>query len=314
MSLTACKNMDSVFDNCTNDELDFDVIFDEDDELIDTVCGVKENGEPLTGVDFEELHNTDDEADPDDLRDALGPDNDNLQGAKKSDIEGAEENELCDRQEIKNLEKNGESDIDKFLDADNREDDYAEGKANGKPVDADTVTGYIKKDPDIATESDDFSLDAAIDPLGYPSDDGSGKDKPINGEDNGDDANGKVKDADPTADAEVEGEDKYQATDDASVKEDADIDSFLDEGDDPEMSNEDDGNDDNDNTDADVPSSECGGGLPSGVQVKEGTDIDDALEDDIAADAEDDNVEATMDLSYDSSDEDIIDMVIGNKD
>lgn len=309
MSLTACKNMDSVFDDCTNDELDFDVIFDEDDELIDSVCGVKENGDPLTGVDFEDLHNTDDEAKPDDLRDTLGPDNDNLQGTKKSDIEGAEKKEFCDAQEIDNLEKNGKADIDNLLDG--NEDDYAEGKADGKVVDSDTVTGVIKKDPDIATESDDFSLDNAIDPLGYPSDDGSDKNKPINSEDNGDDANGKVEDADPTADAEVEGEDKYQSTDDASVKEEVDIDAALDEtgsGDDPELA------DDADEPEADSTADECGGGIPNGVKIKEGTDIDDTLDDQDVESVEDDDVEASTDLSYDSSDEDIIDMVMGECD
>ena len=311
MSLVSSKNMDSVFDQCTEDELDFDVLFDEDDELIDSVEGLKENGEPLTGVDFEELHNTDDEAEPDDLRDALGPDNDNLFGTKKSDIEGAEEYDIPDNDDN---EKDGKSDIDKFLDGENREDDYAEGKADGTVHDdIDTVTGYIKKDPDIATESDDFSLDAAIDPNGAPSCDGSDKEEPVSGEMPSDDGDGKVEDADDASvkDTEPEGEEGYQATDDASVKESADIDSILDENDDIDDDTED---YDGDDVQGDDIVTDCGnGGIPAGVEVKEGTDVDDELDDATAAEAEEEPT-GTMDLEYDSSDEDLIDMVLGKED
>ena len=309
MSLTACKNMDSVFDQCTEDELDFDVLFDEDDELVDTVCGVKENGEPLTGVDFEQLHNTDDEAEPDDLRDALGPDNDNTFGAKKDDIEGSKEYDPCDAQEIDNLEKNGKADIDKFLDADHREDDYADGKADGKTYDnIDTVTGYIKKDSDIMSECDE--LDAAINPNGYPSDDGSDKPEPVSGDDHGDDADGKkIEDADVSgnADAEVEGEDDYQ--DSEGVGESFDIDSALDE--DASENDDIDSDDDGETVENDV--DECGGSIAAGVKVKEAADVDDALDDEVIDDVEDDTA-ATGDYTYDPSDEDLIDMVLGNKD
>ena len=310
MSLVSSKNMDSVFDQSTKDELDFDVIFDEDDELIDTVNGLKENGEPLTGVDFEELHNTDDEADPDDLRDALGPDNDNLFGTKKSDIEGAEENDIPDNDDN---EKDGPSDIDKFLDGSHREDDYENGKANGKVYDLDTVTGYIKKDPDIATEAEDFSLDAAIDPNGAPSCDGSDKEEPVSGEMPSDEGDGKIEDADDASvdNTDPEGEDEYQHTNDASVKESGDIDFILDENEDMEDDTE-----ELDDTDAgeDESTDECGnGGIPSGVEVKEGADVDNALDDEDIESLEDGGDESTTDLSYDSSDEDLIDMVLGGK-
>ena len=43
------SQMDSVFD----DGLDFDVIFDDDDKLIDTVTGVKEDGTSLLGDEYE---------------------------------------------------------------------------------------------------------------------------------------------------------------------------------------------------------------------------------------------------------------------
>lgn len=47
------ENMDSVFSNCTDKELAFDVMFDQDDALIDIVAGVNEAGEFVTGEDPE---------------------------------------------------------------------------------------------------------------------------------------------------------------------------------------------------------------------------------------------------------------------
>lgn len=46
------NNMDSVFANCTDEELSFDVMFDEEDTIIDIIAGVDEAGVPLTGEDF----------------------------------------------------------------------------------------------------------------------------------------------------------------------------------------------------------------------------------------------------------------------
>lgn len=48
------KNMDSVFADCTADELEFDIMFDEDDSLIDIVEGFTEDGIPLTGPNPED--------------------------------------------------------------------------------------------------------------------------------------------------------------------------------------------------------------------------------------------------------------------
>ena len=59
------------------------------------------------------------------------------------------------------------------------------------------------------------------------------------------------------------------------------------------------------------------GGCAPGVKIKEGTDIDDTLDDADVESVEDDNAdsgEASTDLSYDSSDEDLIDMVMGECD
>ena len=51
--MDATKNMDSVFAACTESELDFDVMFDDDDSIIDSIAGVDEAGNLLTGEDFD---------------------------------------------------------------------------------------------------------------------------------------------------------------------------------------------------------------------------------------------------------------------
>ena len=60
--MKVAKNMDSVFANCTSDELDFDLMFDEDDSLIDAVAGVNEAGIPWTGPDPESEYQLDGDA------------------------------------------------------------------------------------------------------------------------------------------------------------------------------------------------------------------------------------------------------------
>lgn len=47
--MKVAKNMDSVFADCTEKELDFDILFDDEDTLIDLVAGVDESGEYITG-------------------------------------------------------------------------------------------------------------------------------------------------------------------------------------------------------------------------------------------------------------------------
>ena len=47
------KDMDTVFDQCTDDELSFDILFDDDDTIIDHMAGVDEAGVPITGPDFD---------------------------------------------------------------------------------------------------------------------------------------------------------------------------------------------------------------------------------------------------------------------
>ena len=42
---------DTVFANANDEELEFDVMFDQEDELIDTIVGCNESGDPLTGAE-----------------------------------------------------------------------------------------------------------------------------------------------------------------------------------------------------------------------------------------------------------------------
>lgn len=136
MSVT--NSMDSVFAGCTEDELDFETMFDQEDSLIDTVNGVNENGDPLTGVDFEELHQTQDDSTVADVKD--GEADDNLMGAKG--IEGTNEPNPDDNSVKGELGK--KSDADELYG--NAEEDYQEKdeKNPPKPDDGD-VTNTIDK-------------------------------------------------------------------------------------------------------------------------------------------------------------------------
>ena len=165
MGITA--SMDSVFDNCTEKELDFDTMFDQEDSLIDTVNGVNESGDPLTGVDFAELHQTDDDATPKDVADELGEGHDTKNGSP--DPEGADE-EKSEDNSVKG-EVGKESEADKFTkDADENyqkngnedgpkpdagEVDETIDKAVGEGVDIDTVLDEAQEGRDIDSVLDE---------------------------------------------------------------------------------------------------------------------------------------------------------------
>lgn len=96
------NKMDSVFDDVADSVTDFDVMFDDDDHLVDVVEGFASNGKPLTGDEFEDIHLSDDEkgdpdstfdldddCDPNDIKDALT--GDELMGASIKDIENGSE-------------------------------------------------------------------------------------------------------------------------------------------------------------------------------------------------------------------------------
>ena len=134
------KNMDSVFDDCTENELDFDTIFDQEDCLIDTVAGVNESGDPVTGCDdFEVMHQTADDATPKDIKDELGEGHDIDNGAPNP--EGSEEAEVQDVSVKGEVDKPSEA--DKFIG--DPEEDYQDAKDSAKGADASDVTATIDK-------------------------------------------------------------------------------------------------------------------------------------------------------------------------
>ena len=130
-NIGAAKNMDSVFATFTDDELEQDLIFDEDDQLVEIVEGYTEEGNTIFEEDeeiFKIAHQIEAENDdtPEDVRkDAeklLGPDNDTDQ--KITGIENVKDEKIDDSNTIDQLKKNGESEADKELGLDKLEDEY----------------------------------------------------------------------------------------------------------------------------------------------------------------------------------------------
>ena len=112
------SKMDSVFDDVANSVTDFDVMFDDDDHLVDVVEGFASNGKPLTGDEFEDIHLSDDEkgdpdstfdldddCDPNDIKDTLGG-RDDLFGSSLKDVENGSEWDIDNNNKyFKNEEK-----------------------------------------------------------------------------------------------------------------------------------------------------------------------------------------------------------------
>lgn len=155
---------DSVFDKSTEDELDFDVMFDEDDALVDSVEGIKEDGTPLTGDEFEGIHLSDDEpgkdlattndlddkTTPDDVKDALG-DQDETLGTKK--IEDGSEQKIGDNTDNEKKDAKGD-DLAWFEDED---DKYQDADFSDKVVDPEEINKAIdsvKECDDVAASED----------------------------------------------------------------------------------------------------------------------------------------------------------------
>lgn len=149
--MRAAKNMDSVFANSMQDESEFDVIFDYEDSLIDTVNGVNEAGDPLTGVDFVDLHQDQTDATPDDFD--HGSD-ENRFGAPNP--EGSKDPVVQDTSVKGEVGKKSDAD-DLYDDA---ECDYHCG-GNGPKPNEDSVTDTIDKVIEAwdAEEDDDVSID-----------------------------------------------------------------------------------------------------------------------------------------------------------
>ena len=110
--MKVAKNMDSVFANSTQDELDFDVLFPDDDTIIDFVAGVDESGIPLTGPDFDYtsiLKEADmlEDADDEDEREGKVAHNGTPEGSKDVDLKVG--GEVGDGKEVSGKEKSAES-------------------------------------------------------------------------------------------------------------------------------------------------------------------------------------------------------------
>ena len=132
-NIGAAKNMDTVFANFTDEELEQDLIFDEDDQLVEIVEGYTEEGNTIFEEDQEIMKITDQIMNDDNTGDTpaevkkdtetiLGPDNKTDENIK--DIEAVDDKKLDDSQTMDSLKKNGESEADKELGLDKLEDEY----------------------------------------------------------------------------------------------------------------------------------------------------------------------------------------------
>ena len=247
------NSMDSVFNSSLNDELEFDTIFDQDDSIIDTVNGVNEAGEPLTGVEFDELHQTDDDGVmPDDLEDELEGDeytfgNNNAENTKKRPL------------------------------------------TTGASVGSKTASCADKVLADIENVYQDTDFDTSIDQRSVTKN-----------------INKAIGEADDMTDDElddVNGSDSQQECGSKCTKESTDgIDAKLDTDDVDEELDTDSVDDELDNDDMDD------------ITEAADSDVTDVVDDELDSDDDIDDIDSVSsgnaDLSYDYSDEDLIDSVI----
>lgn len=128
------NSMDTVLGQAAEAELEFETMFDQEDSLIDTVCGCNESGIPFTEADlegdFNDLHNEERDAKEKDFEDTLETPGDD-QGAK--DPEGTDKPNDIKNSDLES-DKKGE-----FADLHNEDRDTTEkefGKEAGTEGDA----------------------------------------------------------------------------------------------------------------------------------------------------------------------------------
>ena len=150
---------DSVFANANDEELDFDVMFDQEDSLIDTIVGCDEAGDPLTGAEECPAKTADerscDDCNPDydkdiDADDTKDAPND-AEGTVGYDFETSPENKG-------KVDDNTKPDPEHV----EGEDQYQSSKDSVSGVD-DTVTGTVDNNKDIM----EAYFKEAEDELGY---------------------------------------------------------------------------------------------------------------------------------------------------
>ena len=147
---------DSVFANAKDEELEFEVMFDQEDDLIDTIVGCNENGDPLTGADPCSATNAEERSSSDDNPDyEKDIDADDTEAPK--DAEGTVGYDFEDEPEIK-----GDVDDQTTVDA---KDVKIEEEADFDfevtvPKDAEGTVGYdFEVNPEVGSKDDQTEVD-----------------------------------------------------------------------------------------------------------------------------------------------------------
>ncbi len=173
--MKVAKNMDSVFANCTDDELMFDILFDDDETIIDVLAGVDEAGNLITECYV-------DEDAFDEAEDMVGenPDfeyqNDGDASGSEKDAEGSKEvkpevgGEVGDGKEVSGKEDSAESHAD-----DTKDEEEAIGMNDKQQVKLeDAAEGPLEDDDpaeregevgDTAVETESAYVDSLLDAL-----------------------------------------------------------------------------------------------------------------------------------------------------
>jgi hypothetical protein len=150
---------DTVFANAKDEELEFETMFDQEDDLIDTIVGCNENGDPLTGADPCPVATAEDRSSSDDNPDyEKDVDSDDSKDAPK-DAEGTVGYDFEEKPEI-----DGKVDDQTKPEAEPVEDEpeYQETADSDKGVE-DTVTGTIENEKDVL----ESYFEEAEEELGY---------------------------------------------------------------------------------------------------------------------------------------------------
>ena len=327
MSKSKSNNFDSVFTSYNDEDIEFDTIFDQEDELVDTVNGVNESGIPLTetdvpmaGVKDSDLHQTDEDTTISQFRDQVQDDTEypsNAEGTTDEDIE----DEL--------LNRTNDSEAGEFYD--NAEEEYQDNEDLGP---------QNQQINNLDDEIDQIAAEAAAENFYNNSDKDyqEGKDK---GTTKNVDPSELLKQIDKYACSESADIDdilgSYNETDDPEIEDNEDVDAILDSDSDgvenegchkenTDASGEDAGGDEEENIEesSDPLNSLLEEFLTEGKKEKDPTvdkdvqDIEDAESEDYDLD-----IDALLDkektnsksagLNYDPSDEELIDLVLNDK-
>ena len=327
MSKSKSNNFDSVFTSYNDEDIEFDTIFDQEDELVDTVNGVNESGIPLTetdvpmaGVKDSDLHQTDEDTTVPQFEDQVQDDTEypsNAEGTTDEDIE----DELLNRTD--------DSEAGEFYD--NAEEEYQDNEDLGP---------QNQQINNLDDEIDQIAAEAAAENFYNNSDKDyqEGKDK---GATKNVDPSELLKQIDKYACSESADIDdilgSYNETDDPEIEDDEDVDAILDSDSDgvenegchkenTDASGEDAGGDEEENIEesSDPLNSLLEEFLTEGKKEKDPTvdkdvqDIEDAESEDYDLD-----IDALLDkektnsksagLDYDPSDEELIDLVLNDK-